>query len=171
MAPAHNKRKIFIRHILEAYDYAKLIEDNFTVEEKLNILDIGTGAGFPGLPLSIMFSHHKFWLNDRKGSRLVFIEDFISRNHIQNVDFIECEFSDIKKKSDFLNFFDVITFRAVTRLADIADSIIPLLKDTGCIVCGKGNDWENEVNSVKDRLRVCDFIHRQWGKVILLRKN
>ena len=127
--------------------------------------------GFPGLPLAVLFKNNKFWLNDRKRSRLDFIKDFILKNSIYNIDFLECDFSEISKRKEFLNFFDVITFRAVNRLNDIVDAVIPLMKDDGCIVCGKGHDWEDEVAGVSDVIEICDFIHKDWGMVILLKKR
>ena len=171
MAPTDNKRLIFKKHIKEAYNYINLINELFNKKINLEIIDIGTGAGFPGLSLAIYYEKNHFILNDRKISRLKFIQKFAEKNGIDNAEYDTTEYNNLKYNNKYLTHFDIITFRAVDRLENIIPEVLPLLKADGYIICGKDSNYRNEFEKVSELVSIFKEEKLQWGAILTLKKN
>lgn len=130
-------------HVLHSLAIAKYFE----LLPGMKVLDIGTGGGFPGIPLAIMFPQTNFLLVDSIGKKIKVVQDVIAQLGLHNVTAIQERAENIKGK------FDVIASRAVTQLPDFVKWCNNKLRITNDIEAGgvmylKGGDIEEEIHNV-----------------------
>lgn len=133
---------LYINHILHSLSIGKFIK--FTTGSK--ILDMGTGGGFPGIPLAILFPDVHFHLIDRIGKKIKVASSVAESIGLENVTFQHGDIGECRDKYDF------VVSRAVMRL----DSLVPLIRKniakesrnsmTNGLICLKGGELEDETN-------------------------
>ena len=142
--------KLYERHVLHSLGIAKVIE--FSKGSK--ILDVGTGGGFPGVPLAIMFPDSNFYLIDSIGKKIKVVEEIINALELKNVRFAKIRAEKIDEK------FDFIVSRAVTSLPVfykwVRNYILKQNKNRleNGILYLKGGDIESEISGLKKRVKV-----------------
>ncbi len=149
-------RNIWLRHFLDSARLRSpilcLIQKNKSVPIK--ILDVGTGAGFPGVVLSILFNKEKnlrFFLADSNIKKIKFLEALKSRLNL-NVEIIYSRAEVIEKK------FDLIIARAVANLDKLFKITYPLCKKNSVLIFLKGKNWKSEIKSLKKYWKFKNFI-------------
>lgn len=130
-------------HVLHSLAIAKY----FDLLPGMKVMDIGTGGGFPGIPLAIMYPQTKFLLVDSIGKKIKVVQDVKEKLGLENVTAVNDRAENIKEK------FDVIVSRAVTQLPDFVKWCNGKLRITNDIEAGgvlylKGGDIEEELRSV-----------------------
>ena len=115
-------KEVYLKHIYDSLTIVKVID-----LEKINtLLDFGTGAGFPGLVLKIMYPNLKVTLIDSLNKRIVFLNEVIKELNLKDIETIHMRIEDYKEKH-----FDIITTRAVANLSKLLDYTNNLIdKDT-----------------------------------------
>ena len=98
---------------------------------KGRLIDIGTGAGFPGLPLLIALDEIEVVFLDSKNKKLKIIEEFVLENELKRASFIHGRAEKIKEDYNFQNQFDFVATRAVSNIKNIIDYSVPYLNSTG----------------------------------------
>lgn len=144
---------LYVNHILHSLAIARFLD----FKEGSNILDFGTGGGFPGIPLAIMFPQSNFLLVDRIGKKLKVAADIAQKIGLTNVAFQHGDIGEVKGK------FDFIVSRAVMDLNDM----VPLVKRLiakNCInampnglICLKGGDVSREISRYKNKVLLADI--------------
>ena len=139
------------RHVLHSLSIAKVV----TFENESRIIDVGTGGGFPGLPLAILFPNANFTLLDSIGKKLKVIDEIASKLEIDNIETVHSRIEDISIKCDYM------VSRAVTNLPKFINLTKHLFKKNEQsktrILYLKGGDFENELKQINQKSKVIDL--------------
>lgn len=117
---------------------------------KGKVLDVGSGAGFPGIVIAILNPNLKITLLDSLNKRINFLSELIKILNLKNVEAAHCRIEDYNKKEEY----DVVTARAVANLSTLAEYLIPFLKIGGNAVIYKGADIFEELESAQEAISV-----------------
>lgn len=140
--------EIILKHFIDSITILKDIEDNSRV------VDVGTGAGFPGVPLSIMNPTLKITLVDSLNKRLIFLQEVVNKLQLKNVEIIHARAEEFGQNKKYRESFDVATSRAVANLSTLSEYLVPLVKVGGKVVSMKAADAQQEINDAKKAIEV-----------------
>lgn len=116
------------------------------------VLDIGSGAGFPGIPLAILYPNAHFTLIETLKKRTIFLEEVIKKLELKNVAIINKRAEDIKKEER--ESFDIVMSRAVSSLPILIEFSTPYIKKGGFLLSYKGIKYKDELDLSKNALKV-----------------
>ncbi len=119
------------KHYIDSLYLTKYIKEG-------KLLDIGTGAGFPGIPLLIAIDNLNVVFLDSKNKKIKIIEEFIIENNIKNTLFFHGRAEDLKKVESLKNNFDYVTTRAVSNIQNVIEYSIPFLNKKGIGIAMRG---------------------------------
>ncbi len=143
----------------EKHFFDSIIMSKFINLNNKSVIDVGTGAGFPGLPLKINDPTIKLTLLDSLNKRIQFLEKVGSVLGLSNVAYLHGRAEDYASQADHREKYDVATSRAVAKLNVLSEYCLPYVKVGGTFVALKGKDYKNEL---KDSEKA---IHILGGKV------
>lgn len=132
-----------VKHFLDSIAAVPLIEPD------KSILDIGSGAGFPGIPLKIMLPSNPVFLIDASRKKTAFLNHLIRLMKLQNISAHHVRAEKLSQDSEFKNGFDVIVCRALTDLKTFVEMAFPLLSDNGFLMAYKGKLSEPEIEEIQ----------------------
>ena len=136
-------KEIILKHFMDSLTILKYVNDN----EKM--LDVGTGAGFPGIPIKIMNENIEITLLDSLNKRINFLNEVINKLELKNISAIHSRIEDYGKNNKYREKYDIVTSRAVANLATLSEYMLPMLKIKGKSICMKGSDIKEEVKNSK----------------------
>lgn len=139
-----NELDIYLKHFYDSLTITKVVDLN-SID---NLLDIGTGAGFPGMVLKIFYPNIKITLLDSNNKKTKFLNELKEKLNV-NVEIINDRVENYAK--DNLNKFDVVTSRAVANLRVLSELSLPLVKKDGLFIPLKGN-IEEELIDARDTI-------------------
>ena len=135
-----------------------MIDSLLAFDEKLfvgkTLADVGTGAGFPGIPLKIYCPSLKVTLIDSLGKRLKFLEAVINELGLENITCEHLRAEDAGRNKKFRERFDLVTARAVARLSVLAEYCLPLAKKDGYFIALKGSKFAEEIEEGKAAVKI-----------------
>ena len=126
--------EIILKHFIDSLTINKYINENKT------IADIGTGAGFPGIPLKIYRSDLKITLVDSLNKRINFLNEVITKLNLKDINTVHSRVEDFGKNKEYREKYDYVTARAVANLATLSEYLIPICKINGKCICMKGSE-------------------------------
>lgn len=109
------------------------------------LIDVGTGAGFPGLPIKIAFPHIKVTLLDSINKRIKFLNQVAEELDLKDVVTLHGRAEDYAKKAEYREQFDMCASRAVANLSTLSEYCLPFIKKGGCFVSYKSADSDEEI--------------------------
>ena len=138
------------KHFLDSLCIIKSID----LEKPLKILDLGTGAGFPGIPLKIAFPNLEIVLMDSLNKRVLFLEEVISKLSLVNISAEHGRAEEIARKTEYREQFDVCVSRAVANLSTLSEYCIPFVKQGGMFISYKSGEIDEEVVHAENALHL-----------------
>lgn len=135
--------EIILKHFIDSMTIAK------EIEEEARLIDVGTGAGFPGIPLKIIREDMEVTLLDSLNKRILFLQEVINQLSLTKVEAIHSRVEEFGKNKKYRESFDYATSRAVANLSTLSEYLIPLVKVNGCCISMKGPDIKEEIQQSK----------------------
>ena len=139
---------IILKHFVDCATILKYIKD----EDK--IIDIGTGAGFPGIPLKILNEKLDITLMDSLNKRINFLNEIINKLDLKNIVAIHARAEELARNKEYREKFDIATSRAVANLSTLSEYMLPMTKINGQSICMKGPDIEEEIENGKKAVKI-----------------
>lgn len=115
------------------------------IENAFNIIDMGTGAGFPGIPLAILYPEKKFLLVDSLNKRLEFIKESALELKIKNIEVLHGRAEDIGQNNLYREKYDLCVSRALANLSTLSEYCLPVIKTGGYVYAYKSKSAMNEI--------------------------
>ena len=140
--------EIILKHFVDSLTIAK------NIEKDSKLVDIGTGAGFPGIPLKIYRRDIAITLVDSLNKRINFLNDVIEKLDLEGIETVHARAEEFGKDKRYRESFDVATSRAVANLATLSEYLVPCVKIKGTCIAMKGSDVEEELNKAKKAIQI-----------------
>ncbi|MDY3767521.1 MAG: 16S rRNA (guanine(527)-N(7))-methyltransferase RsmG [Lachnospiraceae bacterium] len=134
--------EVMQKHFLDSLTIVKGIEKT----EHICVLDVGTGAGFPGIPLKIMFPEWEIVLLDSLNKRIKFLDEAIAQLGLEKIRTIHGRAEDFAKKQEYREQFDLVVSRAVANLASLSEYCLPYVREGGKFVSYKAANADAELD-------------------------
>lgn len=132
------KEDIYLKHFYDSLTLAKAVD----LTKNIKVLDIGTGAGFPGLVLKIFYPNLEITLLDSNHKKIMFLEEVIKELDLKNIYCLNSRAENLK--DSYREYFDIVTSRAVSHLRILSELSIPYLKVNGKLIAMKSS-YEQEI--------------------------
>ena len=136
------------KHFIDSLSIVRVID----MEIVHGIIDIGTGAGFPGIPVKIMFPHVKVTLVDSLNKRVNFLNEVIENLELSDIEAYHGRAEDYGRDKKFREKYDVCVSRAVANLASLSEYCMPFVKPDGYFISYKAGDCEKEIDNLNKDL-------------------
>ena len=141
------ENEIVTKHFVDSLIISKYLQ------ESKNVMDIGTGAGFPGVPLKIINNDINMELLDSLNKRIIFLNEVIIQLELRNINAIHSRAEDLARINKYREKYDVVVSRAVARLNILLEYMIPFVKVGGICICMKGSNID-ELEEAKKAINI-----------------
>ena len=145
-----DEEEIIIKHFVDSLMIAKVAE----MEKVESLIDVGTGAGFPGIPIKIMWPEIKVTLLDSLDKRVGFLQEVIEELNLEGAKAIHGRAEDLGQDDNYRGKFDLCASRAVADLSVLSEYCIPFVKEQGEFVSYKADGSEEEIHNAKNAIEV-----------------
>lgn len=139
---------IIIKHFIDSMTVLKYIKSDSSV------VDIGTGAGFPGIPLKIIEPNLQVSLVDSLNKRINFLDEVVTKLMLKDILTIHSRAEDFGKNKEYRESFDIAISRAVARMNVLVEYLLPTVKVGGYCICMKGSDSQEEIEEADTAIRL-----------------
>lgn len=138
------------KHFLDSVSLTKQLD----LHQPLKVLDLGTGAGFPGIPLKIVFPELEITLMDSLNKRVLFLQDVISSLQLQNIEVVHGRAEEAAKNKKYRESFDLCVSRAVANISTLSEYCLPFVKIGGSFISYKSSTIEDELEDGKKGIAI-----------------
>lgn len=140
------------KHFIDSLSLISAVSD--LAQKQYDLIDVGTGAGFPGIPLKIAFPNLKITLLDSLNKRIQFLNEVICKLELQDIEAVHGRAEDFAKPDQFRERFDLCVSRAVANLATLSEYCIPFVKPGGFFISYKSEKVNVELEEAKKAISV-----------------
>ncbi len=141
---------VCIKHYLDSLSLIKA----FDPENAETLIDVGTGAGFPGVVLKIAWPHLRVTLMDSLNKRISFLNDVIGALDLKDIRAVHSRAEDLGRDKEYREVYDLAVSRAVADLSVLSEYCIPFVRKAGCFVAYKTQDAGEEILGAKKAINV-----------------
>ncbi len=139
------EKDVIIKHFADSVSVLKA----FYIDDDKRVIDIGTGAGFPSIPLKIMLPDVHFTLVDSLNKRIGFINEVIEALDLKKIDTIHSRVEDLAFNKKHRENYDICVARAVANFSVLSELCSPFIVSDGLLIALKGKNYEEELNGAK----------------------
>ena len=140
--------EIIIKHFVDSLTVLN------KVDKKDSIIDVGTGAGFPGIPIKIAFPETEVVLLDSLNKRIKFLNEVIEQLQLENIETIHGRAEDYGKDNKHREKYNIAIARAVAPLNILLEYLMPFVKVKGKVLCMKASNSEEEIKNSKNAIKI-----------------
>lgn len=141
--------EVLLKHFADSLAVVKVMD----MSSISSLIDVGTGAGFPGLPIKIMFPHIQVTLLDSLNKRLNFLNEVIQKLGLENITTVHGRAEDVARKAEHRDTYDMSVSRAVSNLASLTEYCLPYVKPGGCFISYKSGNVEEEIKEAQKAIQ------------------
>ena len=138
------------KHFLDSVSLTKQMD----LHQPLKVLDLGTGAGFPGIPLKIVFPELEITLMDSLNKRVLFLQDVISSLQLENIEAVHGRAEEAARNKEYRESFDLCVSRAVANISTLSEYCLPFVKIGGSFISYKSSTIEDELEDGKKGIAI-----------------
>lgn len=142
--------EVIVKHFVDSLSIVKIIDMNSVNR----MIDMGTGAGFPGMPIKIMFPHIHVVLMDSLNKRIKFLEEASQICGLKDISFVHGRAEGLGQNKEYREKFDLCVSRAVANLSTLSEYCMPFVTVGGNFVCYKSGNSDEEINSAKNAIEI-----------------
>lgn len=143
-----DENNVIIKHFVDSCSILKFLDDN------LKVIDVGTGAGFPGLPLKIVKDSLNITLVDSLNKRINFLNEIKDELELDGIETVHARAEDIGIDNKYREKYDVAVSRAVAELRVLVEYLLPLVKLGGRVIAMKGPNIDEEIENAKKAINI-----------------
>lgn len=136
--------EVVTKHFIDSLMVCQLLKNT-----EGRVIDVGTGAGFPGIPLKIVYPKLRVTLLDSLNKRVVFLEEVMKELGLEDIEAIHGRAEDFAKKAEYREQFDYCVSRAVANLSTLSEYCLPFVKEEGSFLSYKSGKVETEMEEAK----------------------
>ena len=140
--------EVMEKHFVDSVSLVQMMN----LHQPLNVLDLGTGAGFPGIPLKIVFPELKITLADSLNKRLQFLLEVIGALNLKEITTVHGRAEDLARMPEYREQYDLCVSRAVANLSTLSEYCLPFVHMGGHFISYKSGDCEEEVKAAKSSI-------------------
>ena len=131
-----------------------LVVRHVDLSRAISVLDMGTGAGFPGIPLKIVFPHLHVTLADSLNKRILFLDEVIDACGLTGIDTVHGRAEDLGRNKNYREQYDLVVSRAVANLSTLSEYCLPLVREEGLFVSYKSAEIDEELKTAQKAIRL-----------------
>lgn len=149
------KDEVIVKHFVDSIALIPFLKEKYGDDlSDLSLIDIGTGAGFPGIPIKIMLPDIKVTLLDSLNKRIKFLDSVIDTLSLKHIKTIHGRAEDYASDKVYRETFDLCVSRAVANLSTLSEYCLPFVSVNGMFISYKAGNLEEEINSSKKAIKV-----------------
>lgn len=142
------QKEIIKKHFVDSLTISKYIDEN------ARVIDVGTGAGLPGIPLKMVKDKTNITLLDSLNKRLIFLEEVINNLKLKNISTKHSRAEEAGTNKEYREKFDISISRAVAPLNVLVEYLLPFVKLGGKVICMKGSNVEEELQQAQNAIKI-----------------